>query len=296
MQRFIVVLLVLIVILGVLWWSFVHEQDERDESQPDRVYIACTVQALTLMLRAIAPPERPVFTCAGPTDLAQTFTPTTKDLTRYQQTLAVIMVAPRLDSWAAQLPVESRLSVLSLLPVELRLAVADNSDRDDQNSLAQIDPYFWLDPQALATVLPPLADALSKIDPLYAEHYRKRAQEVAAEYAVFAEKMLAATAPLKGKALIQSHPSMAYLLRRLGMRNAGVVTARLDAGDESLLAVSVESQKPSAAAQQAAEQLGVPLIAVDPYGIQAKNMRQVWLDICNALLAAHHAQKNAVKP
>lgn len=317
------IILVTLVVLGITFLL----PSQTQTIDPNRRYIACTIQPLALLLRELAPPERSVFAVADPGQSPHTFSPTPSDAQRCQQALVLISVAPSVDAWAEKLPVDQHIFALSSLPQSARLRATEHAHHHGEadghdhhhhghdhgahgaDDLADIDPHFWLDPQRVADVLPGLAAALAKHDPAFAEHYKSQAEVLRQEYLAFSEQMVEATAKLRQKALIQFHPSMAYLLDRIGMIDGGVVNEQVGSNPTpkaleqllkqstgyDLIAVCTEPQLPRAAAERVAEQLRLPLISIDPLGARAKNMRQFWLETVNTILAVNE-QVGAKQP
>ena len=316
------IILVTLVVFGITF--LVPSQSQTID--PNRRYIACTIQPLALLLRELAPPERSVFAVADPGQSPHTFSPTPSDAQRCQQALVLISVAPSVDAWAENcqwisisLPCPVCRNQRACGPLSMPIIMVTQMDHDHHHGhdhgahgadeLADIDPHFWLDPQRVADALPALAAALAKHDPAFAEHYKNQAEILRQEYAEFSGQMVEATAKLRQKALIQFHPSMAYLLDRIGMIDGGVVNEQVGSNPTpkaleqllkqstgyDLIAVCTEPQLPRAAAERVAEQLRLPLISIDPLGARAKHMKHFWLETVNAILAVNE-QAGAKQP
>jgi zinc transport system substrate-binding protein len=309
MTRF-VLLLFIVLALVMLMVSVLPKSADQDIN-PNQVFIATSIHPMALLVQELAPAERSVFSLVPAGQSPHTYSPKPSDGRRCKQALALICVAPSLDAWSARVPVAKRIHALSLLPMDQRLLLqADGcsiSGHDHEHhrfddpvidELSIIDPHFWLDPYLVAEIVEPLAIQLAQIDPDYADHYQTRAQVLKAQYMAYGQDLLRQADNLKGKALIQFHPSMAYFLKRFGMIDAGVVTAQVSSSPTpkaleslinkskqfNLLAVCTEPQLPQQAAERIAEHLNKPLVSVDPLGAQAKNMQAMWQDILDALL------------
>ena len=326
MNRFIILaVLVLALVLSGLY--FIPQSADQD-IDPNKVYIATTIHPLGLLLKEMVPAEREVFSLVPAGQSPHTYSPKPSDARRCEQAILLVCVAPTLDAWATRVPVSERVHVLSMLPKAAHLNMQahhcaecghdhghhdhghDHGHHDHGHghdhaleALAQVDPHFWLDPQSVAEVVEPLAKSLAKIDPDYAEHYQARAAALKKQFLSDAQSLREKAALLKGRGLIQFHPSMAYFLKRIEMVDAGVVNAQVSSSPTpkalealiqssskfDVLAVCTEPQLPKQAAERIAEHLHLPLVSIDPLGADAKNLSEMWNNIVDQLLAVQKA-------
>jgi zinc/manganese transport system substrate-binding protein len=106
---------------------------------------------------------------------------------------------------------------IMLLDVPRRL------DRSQGDVHAAGNPHVHLDPRNIARIAAALAERLAELDPKEAPHYRGRAK-------IFLERWREATtrwekqgALLKGVPIVVYHQDLTYLVRWLGMREAGTL-------------------------------------------------------------------------
>lgn len=85
------------------------------------------------------------------------------------------------------------------------------------------NPHLHLDPRNLAKVAAALGERMAQIDPPNADHYRARTRAFLERWQQAAAKWQAAGARLQGVPVIVHHKDTSYLLRWLGMREAGTL-------------------------------------------------------------------------
>ena len=117
------------------------------------------------------------------------------------------------------------------------------------------DPHVWMDPDRVASALPSIARALSKLNPEQASAYRSRAASYARELSALGRRMSRSLeeVPPAHRYLITSHDSLAYFAQRFGFELAASLFPTSGPEAEAS-AASVE------AVERAIERTGVPAI------------------------------------
>lgn len=89
----------------------------------------------------------------------------------------------------------------------------------------EIDPHLWLSVRNTKAYVKVIRDALVKVDPAGAEHYRRRAQDYLARLSALDEEVTRklATIPAGRRHLVTTHNSFSYLARDHGLQVAGFV-------------------------------------------------------------------------
>lgn len=80
----------------------------------------------------------------------------------------------------------------------------------------QPDPHVWMNPERVASALPSIAEALTKIDPEGSAGYESRAKAYANDLMDLSERMsaLLARVPAGNRELVTSHDSLAYFAQK----------------------------------------------------------------------------------
>lgn len=80
----------------------------------------------------------------------------------------------------------------------------------------QPDPHVWMNPERVASALPSIAEALTKIDPEGSAGYESRAKAYANDLMDLSERMseLLARVPAGDRELVTSHDSLAYFAQK----------------------------------------------------------------------------------
>jgi len=218
-----------------------------------------------------------------------TYEPRPSDVRTAEGAAAIVYVDSRLDGWAADLPSARSIRLLGLVPDSLLLSlpaeVAPGHDHGhahdgEEDGSPGTDPHFWLDPVAVAAMIPVLAESLAAIDPEGAAVYRRNAARVAASIDSIHQEIAGILAPFEGKPVLLSHPFNRYYLRRYGIREAGVIeiipgkepTAKelvrvirstRESGAEAIFTLP---QLSGEAARAVEEATGIPVRTLDPLG------------------------------
>jgi zinc/manganese transport system substrate-binding protein len=88
------------------------------------------------------------------------------------------------------------------------------------------NPHLHLDPRNIAAVASALAQRMAALDPADADGYRKRAAAFEGRWRDAMARWERRAQPLQGMAVVVHHRDLSYLLRWLGMREAGALEPR----------------------------------------------------------------------
>ena len=140
------------------------------------------------------------------------------------------------------------------------------------------NPHLFASPRLAAKVVRNIAEGLSKVDPAGAEVYKKNAAAYAARLERLADEFVAATKDLPSKKIVTEHAVFDYLARDCGLAIVAVVEENpgqepSPAGMTALIktikasgasAVFTEPQYPAKVGKTIADQVGIPVAALDP--------------------------------
>jgi zinc transport system substrate-binding protein len=246
-----------------------------------------TCPALAFILREVARGRADVVSLTPAGASPHTFEPRPSDLAEAERALGLFFVSPLLDGWAARLPARARVEVLRLVPGALALRSLESgadghpaAAAGDAPAGAAADPHFWTDPLIVREIVPALAGAMTRLDPAGAATYERNASAFAARLTALDARIAARLAPVRGRPVLLFHPSFQYLIRRYGLRLAGVLepfpgkeptpralqAAVALVAREGVKAVFSEPQLPRRPAEVLAEAAGIKVFVLDPLG------------------------------
>ncbi len=242
------------------------------ETQDAKPIFVVTIPPLGAFLRPIVDGRAEVVVLVPPGASEHTYELNPAGARAASKASAVIYLDDSLDGWAARLDAPARLRLIESFPPDLL------RHYDDDNGA--LDPHVWLDPNAMRAALLKTVAALSKLDPDGAEIYRRNAEAFSIELTRLDEELAQTLAPLRGKSVIQFHPSLYYFLERYGIRTAGVIETI--AGQEpspkaikgladlvraeNVEVIVTEPQLADAPVRALAEAAGVRIAHLDPLG------------------------------
>lgn len=206
-----------------------------------------------------------------------TFDPKPSDLALVSRAKALVYVGPELESWATKLQAKEAIALLPFLPTAKRLPGGG-----DEHEHGLYDPHFWTDPLAVRDILPGLAGRLCALDAPGCAVYQKNAAAFAQTLSVLDARTSARLAPMKGHAVLASHPFFQYFFARYGAnprrliansceheptpRALGAIFAYV--AKNSIKAVFSARQDSQRSAQLVAEQTGARIVVLDGLGSQ----------------------------
>jgi zinc transport system substrate-binding protein len=166
-------------------------------------------------------------------------------------------------------------------------------DHDDAHRHEGADAHYWLDPVRMQQVVMHIERQLAVLDPEHAQLYADRAQRVRADLERLHAEILERTQGLPNRRFIALHAAWTYFAPRYNLVQAAVVepfpgrepSPRYLADlaqlmrREGVLAVVIEPQLTSTAAQALARETGARVGMMDPYGGPGVPGRQSYIDL-----------------
>ena len=148
---------------------------------------------------------------------------------------------------------------------------------------AGADPHIWTDPANLAELSRRAATVLAQVYPERADSVSARLNRRLAELERLDSVLAETLAPARGKAILVFHPAWGYLCNRYGLRQIAIEHAghspspRALAGiidrakRERAAAIFVAAQTDKRVAASIAEQLGIPVVEIDPIALDFRS-------------------------
>lgn len=262
--------------------------------------LAMTVAPLAAICRELATPEIHCLQVLPANISPHTYEPRPSDIKAVLSADALFYVGPLLDAWAVKLPSKARYSVLAWLPKAMRIhGEAHQHDDDhhqhrsanlavtpaqssghDSDGLAHVDPHFWLDPLAVAAILPEMTKTICQLAPASCPAVKQRAEQFATALQALNNDLEAEAAPFKSRAFVVYHPFLAYMVKRYQLNLVGSfepapgrepTPKQLSATVASIKtlkarAIIMSPEVPKHAGLRVSEATGVPLHTLDDLG------------------------------
>lgn len=241
----------------------------------DRGAIVVSIFPVADLVSRIAGPDVPVVTLLGPGASPATFDPTPAAVRRVERARLVVSVGGGLDAWTGDL-LEMAPGARSVVLLE-GLPLLD----DDGHGEGTGNPHVWLDPvRTRDLLLPRVADAVRTAFPESGEEIDGRSRAVADSLTALDDEIRRATASLPHRAFVASHAAWTYYAERYGLDQVGVIHEHPGqessprelaslvrrARESGVPVVFRESQIPDVGARALADELGVPVVPLDPLG------------------------------
>ncbi len=256
-----------------------------DPTRP--VQAAASIEPLAMLLREVGGERVSVTTLLPAGASPHLFEPRVSDARRLARVQLYFEIGHPLDAWGSNL-----LAGLAVPPVRLQLLAMEGIEplpaldphehgAEPHDALrAGSDPHLWVDPIRIRDhALPALVATLEALDPAGAGYYRSRRERFAAELTEL-DRELVELLGGSGARFVALHPAWRYLVARYGLEPIPAVEViageappprRLartieDARHAQVDALLVEPQLSARTLRVFAEELGAPIVTLDPIG------------------------------
>lgn len=252
------------------------DQERRERagsSAEDRPSVVASVFPVADLAAAVGGGDVQVSTLLPPGASPATFDVTPEVMRRVRRARLVVLVGGGLDPWAEDLAEGGGSRSVRLLE---GLALRSSGDAPGTGN-----PHLWLDPiRTRDELVPRIAEALSAAVPALRDRFLDRAAALADSLTSLDREIRRSLEPLEARSFVASHPAWLYYAERYGLQQVGVahehpgrepsaraIARLLDRAREAEVgAVFREPQIAEAGARSLAEELGVPLLVLDPLG------------------------------
>lgn len=247
-----------------------------DEPPPgvDSGGIVASIFPVADLVGRVAGPDVPIATLLGPGASPATFDPTPRAVRQVEGARLVVSMGGGLDAWTGEL--------LDMAPGARSVVLLEGASLlDDGHGEGTGNPHVWLDPvRTRDLLLPRIADAVAEAFPESGDGVRARARALADSLTALDDEIRRGTASLPHRAFVASHAAWTYYAERYGLDQVGVIhehpgqesSPREVAGlvrrarEAGVSVVFRESQIPDVGARALADELGVPVVSLDPLG------------------------------
>jgi len=246
-----------------------------------------TIYPFKLILQSIVRDCREVHCLLPPGASPHTYEVRPSDMRMVETAKAMFIGGKNLDEWALKFYNPNRIQLLDLLPPDSLLYFKSHTHAgkndlgvDNHDHGQEVDPHFWTDPLTVKALLPSLTDTLCSLDKNKCDADNQNSKQLARHLDSLYTRIDSTLAPVRGTAVLLSHPFFRYFFKRFGIRLVGII--EIAPGKEpppkrirdfiqiikreKVKAIFINSQLSDRPAQLIAEVTGVKVRALDPIG------------------------------
>lgn len=238
-----------------------------------------TIHPFKEILYSLVKDRATVYSILPPGASPHTYELKPSDIKKVKQAKALFWGAENLDKWVLSLGSPLPIELFRLLPDSSRLQIMASGFNNNSEFIG-MDPHFWTDPLAAASILPALQDTLCSIDPKGENIYKKNSGQFAAQLDSLYHTISIASESIQNSNVLLSHPFFQYYLKRFHINLAGIIEPipgkeptpkelqeiiRL-VKKQNVKAILTHSQLSDRPAQLVSESTGVKQIELDPIG------------------------------
>lgn len=243
--------------------------------QENKTVFISSCPPVAMIVQEIAGKNAEVINILPAGESPHTYSPTPATLKKAERALALFYVSPLLDEWAVELPVENKIKLMDLVKTE---HYSYYEDYDGGTKVA--DPHFFTDPTIVESIVDDIASKMSKLDSRNEQSYKDNALKFKSKLKSLNEKILSRTETIRGKNVVQFHPSFNYYLKKYGLNHFASIEpfpgkeptpaylAKLikSIKQANIKSIFSETELPDAAGKAVAESSGAVLYQLDPLG------------------------------
>lgn len=281
------------------------------ETQP-AVKVVTTIYPLFDMVRQLGGDKVEVSYLLPAGASPHTYEPTMEQVRQLAQADLFVYIGAGLDDWALQLTeaanrelimveLAETVTLLETRYYHLEEAADQGGQKEDcpgcpgeAHDHGPGDPHFWLDPLiARDKICPRLSEALSSLLPEHAAYFAERLLEYQQQLTLLHEEFAAAAAGFSRRDFIAFHSAWQYLGQRYGLHEVAVIAEfpgqEPSAGwiaelirlvkEKQISAILTEPQFSPALAERIAEESGIKVLVIDPYGGETVPGRETYLQL-----------------
>jgi zinc transport system substrate-binding protein len=218
------------------------------------------------------------------------FDPSPGMLVEAARATVFLRVGKGMDDWSAGVSREARRAGATEIVL---LDEIDPGQLLPVESGQGINPHVWLDPTLLLGFCRKLGAVLAEKEPARAALWRARADACADSLVELDGQLREILRDAAGEPFLATHSAWSYFVRRYGLRQLDVVHRSVNrepgprflsdlltrAEADSVQAVFTEFQLSEASARTVADELGVPVVKLDPLGDPAVPERRRYFDL-----------------
>lgn len=152
-----------------------------------KIQLVSSIFPVYEIVRELAGDQADVHLMVGANEDAHHYEPSAQAVTLVNEADAFIYSGDEMEYWAPDLLKVVENDALAALQLDTHLDLTldeDNHEHEEEvtdhdgHNHGNIDPHFWLNPQAVQKQIPRMLDLLTEIDPAGKENYQKNAQKL----------------------------------------------------------------------------------------------------------------------
>ena len=156
-----------------------------------------------------------------------TYSPKPSDLVAVRKATLLLEVGAGLEVWVASLVKNAGNATLQVVTtsqgIELIQDQPESPDAAHTHHHATGNPHVWLDPEAAATMVQHISDAMTTADPAHATNYRANTAAYLQALTHVHQESLARLQKIPSRTVIVHHPAWPYFARRYDLQVAGTI-------------------------------------------------------------------------
>jgi ABC-type Zn uptake system ZnuABC Zn-binding protein ZnuA len=159
-----------------------------------------------------------------------TYSPKPSDLVAVRRATLLLEVGAGLEVWVSSLVKNAGNAALQVVTTSKGIELIQ--DRPDSAGAARThhhatgNPHMWLDPEAAATMVQHISDAMTLADPAHASNYRANTAAYLEALTRVHQESLKRLQTVPSRTLIVHHPAWPYFARRYDLHVAGTILAQ----------------------------------------------------------------------
>lgn len=154
-----------------------------------------------------------------------TYSPKPSDLVAVRKATLLLEVGAGLEVWVSSLVKNAGNASLQVVTtsrgIELIPDRADSAEETHHHAAG--NPHVWLDPEAAATMVQHISDAMTIADPAHATNYRANTASYLQALTRVHQESLARLQNVPSRTVIVHHPAWPYFARRYDLQVAGTI-------------------------------------------------------------------------
>lgn len=259
---------------------------ETGRQNDDTPIVAVSILPQQYFVTRIGGEEFEVLVLVGPGQSPHSYEPTPRQLDKLSRADVWILSGTDFEDILVD-KVQTQFPTLPIVDGTAGVAFRE-IDRRHGDHEHNTDPHTWLGREPAKLMARTVFDALSRIVPERASVYRENYAALVADIDVLFESLAVRLSSLQGKTVLVYHPAFGYFLDEFGLYQEAVETGGREptvrtlshlmekAKGEQARAIFVQEQFSAVAATRIADELGIPVVPLDPLsGDWLENIRRM---------------------
>ncbi len=225
MKRNITVILLLIILVGLVFWAVKKNQSSSRNIDSNNLQVVASFYPLYFFASSIGGDKAEVSNIVPAGAEPHDYEPTSGDLVNMENSQLIILNGGGLESW--QDNVQKNIN-----PQKTKIVVAGaglTTGQVTEDSHMGIDPHVWLDPLLAEKMVDTIAQGFGQVDPANKNYYVANADILKNQLAKLDAQYRQDLKSCAKKDIITSHSAFAYLAAEYGLRQVSIAGMTPDA-------------------------------------------------------------------